>query len=255
MEVTIHWFIEGVYKAAEKEAVIIVDATRFSSTIIVALANGIEKIVPIDKPENYVEYVNDRSETILAFENDEAQKVEYADIGNSPKELLDMASLGKLSGKKVMIVRSRAGSQLLYAAKILGLKNVIVGSFPNARAVAEYILSKGFKNVGIVCSGYRRTKFALDDYLAAGCIVYELLKSRPDVMVDEELFGAYLAYVGVSNLGFPISELILKRTKVGRDLESIKCADDADIISQVNVYNIVPVLIKGCLVDALKQRT
>ncbi len=88
-----------LHKAAEKDAVIVVDATRFSSTIVVALACGIEKIIPIDKPENYLEYISGRSKDILAFKDDEARKVDYADVGHSPKD----CSISPISSKLFIV--------------------------------------------------------------------------------------------------------------------------------------------------------
>ncbi|MEM2950392.1 MAG: 2-phosphosulfolactate phosphatase [Nitrososphaeria archaeon] len=253
MNISLYWFIEGIHKSINNDAIIVIDATRFSSTVITALACGIEKIIPLDNPEKYLEYVDDRSKFILAFEDDEAKKIPYADIGNSPKELLKIMSTDKFRQVKTMIIRSRAGSQLLYTAKTLGLKNVLIGSFPNARALAAYIFKRGFNGVGIVCSGYRRSNFALDDYLAAGSIVYEILKCDPKVVLDEQLFGAYLAYVGANKLGIPIGEIILNRANVGNDLKNINCIDDVDIISQSNVHDIVPILVGDFIVDALKS--
>lgn len=253
MYLSLYWFIEGIHKSIDRDAIVVIDATRFSSTVITALACGIEKIIPLDNPEKYVEYVNDRSKFILAFEDDEANKIPYADIGNSPKELLKIITTEKFRQAKTLIIRSRAGSQLLYTAKALGIKNVLIGSFPNAKALAAYILKKRFNTVGVVCSGYRRSKFALDDYLAAGSITYEILKLDPKVVVDEQLFGAYLAYVGANKLGIPIEEIILNRTNVGNDLKNINCVDDVDIISQSNIYDVVPVLVGDFIVDASKS--
>lgn len=231
-----------------------IDATRFSCTVITALALGIEKIVPIAKVEDYVQYVDDRSKVVLALEYDDSTKPPYADIGNSPRGLLQMQSKGELKTKNLMVSRSSSGSQLMHTAISLGLKNVIIGSFPNAVAVANYLVTKGFERVGIVCAGLKRTYFALDDYLAAGSIASEILKLKPDVVMDEELFGAHLAYEGTVRLGLSMGEMILTKMKVRKDLERVGETQDAYIASEVNKYSVVPVLREGHVEDALKEK-
>ena len=254
MKLSIFWYVDGVKKASGKDALVIVDATRFSGTVSTALALGIEKVIPIAKVEDYVKYVDDRSGFVLALEYDDSRRPPYADIGNSPGGLLKMRSEGKLEGRTTMIIRSSSGSHLLSTARSLKLKNVLIGSFLNAKAVARYLVKEGFEDAAILCAGYKRSSFALDDYLAAGCIVSEILKLKPDVEMDEELLGAYLAYEGVLKLGISIGELILTKLKVRRDLERVGETDDAYIISQVNRYDVVPKLVGEYVVDALKQK-
>jgi phosphosulfolactate phosphohydrolase-like enzyme len=234
--------------------VVVIDATRFSCTIITALALGIEKIIPITEMEDYAKHVNDRSKFVLAMEYDDATKPPYADIGNSPRGLLQMQSSGGLKGKSLMVIRTSAGSHLLYTAISLGIRNVIIGSFPNARAVAGYLVAPNFEDVAIVCAGFKRTSFALDDYLAAGSITSEILRVKPDVGMDEELLGAYLAYEGTSGLGLSIGKLILERMKVSKDLEAVGETQDAYIAAEVNKYSVVPILREGHVEDALKRR-
>lgn len=233
---------------------VVIDATRFSCTVITALALGIEKIVPIAKIEDYTQYVDDRSKIVLALEYDDATKPPYADIGNSPRSLLQMQSKGGLRNRSLMIIRSSSGSQLLHTAISLRIRNLIIGSFPNAMAVANHLVTRGFERVAIVCAGYKRTSFALDDYLAAGSITSEILKLKPNAEMDEELLGAYLAYEGTVRLGLSIGEMILNKMKVSKDLERVGETEDAYLASEVNKYSVVPVLREGHVGDALKER-
>jgi phosphosulfolactate phosphohydrolase-like enzyme len=253
MRLSLFWFIDGLRKAHDKDAVVVIDATRFSCTIITALSVGIEKIIPITEIEDYAKYVDDRSKFVLAMEHDDATKPLYADIGNSPGGLLRMQSAGRLKGKSLMVIRTSAGSHLLYTANSLGLRNVIIGSFPNAQAVGSYLVTEGFHDVAIVCAGFKRTSFALDDYLAAGSITSEILRLRPDVEMDEELLGAQLAYEGTLRLGLSIGKMILERMKVRKDLERVGEIGDAYVAAEVNKYSVVPILREGLVVDALKR--
>lgn len=233
---------------------VVIDATRFSCTIITALGVGIEKIIPITEIEDYAKYVDDRSKFVVAMEYDDATKPPYADIGNSPGGLLRMQSAGSLRGKSQMVIRTSAGSHLLYTAISLRIRNLIIGSFPNAAAVANYLMSRDFQDIAIVCAGFKRTSFGLDDYLAAGSIVSEILKLKPDVEMDEELLGAHLAYEGTLRLGLSIGKMILERMKVSKDLERVGETEDAYIAAEVNKYSVVPILTEGRVIDALKKR-
>jgi phosphosulfolactate phosphohydrolase-like enzyme len=94
----------------------------------------------------------------------------------------------------------------------------------------------------------------LDDYLAAGSITSEILKLKPDAEMDEELFGAHLAYEGTVRLGLSIGEMILTKMKVRKDLERVGETEDAYIASEVNKYSVVPVLRQGHVEDALKEK-
>ena len=232
---------------------VVVDATRFSCTVITALSVGIKAIIPITEIEDYAKYVHERSEFVLALEYDDSTKPTYADIGNSPSGLLRMQSAGRLKGKSMMVIRTSSGSHLLSTATSLGIRNVIIASFPNALAVASHLVTKDFQDVAIVCAGFKRISFALDDYLAAGSITSEILKLKPDVEMDEELFGAHLAYQGTLKLGLSIGKMILERMKVRKDLERVRQTEDAYVAAEVNKYSVVPILTEGLVVDALKR--
>ena len=91
--------------------------------------------------------------------------MEGFDLGNSPFEYMDE----KLKGKQIAFTTTN-GTQAI--AKSSGAKEIVIGSFLNLSAVANYLL-KGENNVLVVCAGWKG-KVNLEDTLFAGAVV-ELL--------------------------------------------------------------------------------
>lgn len=153
--------------AIENSVIVVIDAIRMSASIITALANGAEEVVPVAGLEETLKYRE--SGYLIAGERD-TLKVEGFDFGNSPETYFPE----KVRGRKIAISTTNGTKVLdLIARQNNEESRVFIGSFLNAKYLAEY-LSKLQKNVLIQCSGWKDT-VSTEDLLAAGYITELLL--------------------------------------------------------------------------------
>jgi 2-phosphosulfolactate phosphatase len=145
--------------------VVLVDILRATTTIVTAVANGVEAIVPVAthdearrlKAEGY----------LVASEKDGAQ-LDWADFGNSAFSFTRQAI-----GGKTLVYCTTNGTRALHIAG--GASAIAIGAFINISAVTEWLTAQ-LKDVVILCSGWKN-KFCLEDTLFAGALTERLLKT------------------------------------------------------------------------------
>ena len=159
---------------------IMVDALRASTTITLAL-NNFEKVIPCYTPEEAFN-LKEKTDGIVAGERG-GKKVDGFDIGNTPCGIKDMKT-----SKDTLILTTSNGTRIL---KNMNSK-VLVGSLVNAKAVAEKSIKLSEEHIDVVMAGVRG-EFAIEDFLAAGEILYWINENLTDCELSEYAKSAIMA--------------------------------------------------------------
>lgn len=146
----------------EGKIVVVVDIFRATSTMVAALANGVEEILPfadleacrLMKDEGFLIGGERNGLTAPGFE-----------MGNSPVAYLN----GDYQGRKLAMTTTN-GTQAIEKSK--GAAQILIGAFPNLQATVSYIQAQD-KDVLIHCAGWKG-HFNLEDSLYGGALVKSL---------------------------------------------------------------------------------
>jgi len=147
---------------------VVLDILRATTSMVTALSNGAEAIIPVAEISEALAIRQQRPEVVLAGERD-GQRIPPGltggvpfDLGNSPREYTAKAVQGK-----TIVMTTTNGTRALRACA--GASAVLVGSFLNLRATYIRLQEMRPVNLVIVCSGTFNEP-ALEDILAAGAI-------------------------------------------------------------------------------------
>lgn len=162
------------------KSAVMFDILRASSTVSTALANGCKEIIPVVEVEDAFKLAETFPENSFLLGGERgAVKVAGFHLGNSPLEYCtDM-----VKDKTVILTTTNGTKAIRRAAE--GSSQVLIGSILNASAVARELMARG-QDVALVCAG-TRGQFSLEDTLAAGLVLRQLLKllQEKDVLVAE----------------------------------------------------------------------
>ena len=156
---------------------VVFDVFRATSSMVTALANGAEAIIPVAEIPKALEIKRKTPSVLLAGERD-GVRIRAAltggtdfDLGNSPREF----TKEKVAGKSIAMTTTNGTRALRSCAHA---KTVLIGSFLNLQATADFILRASPENLLLICSGtYEQT--AYEDALGVGALCH-LLWSRLD---------------------------------------------------------------------------
>ncbi len=147
---------------------VVFDILRASTTMITALANGAEAIIPVAEISEALALKQQRPEVLLAGERqglrirkDLTGGIEF-DLGNSPREY----TAEKVQGKTIVMTTTN-GTRALRACA--GAKATLVGSFLNLRATSNWLKEHRPPHLLLVCSG-TFDEACFEDTLAAGAV-------------------------------------------------------------------------------------
>ena len=151
----------------EADAYVVVDCLRATTTIATLFArnlSGLWVAADIDDARQLA-----RDESALLFGEVDGLPPEGFDHGNSPVEASEL----DVAEKRAVLFTTNG---TLALAGLAGRGAVFAASPVNASAIAEAVAP--YDSVAIVCAGVSRgTRFALEDFAAAACLV-ELLLNR-----------------------------------------------------------------------------
>jgi 2-phosphosulfolactate phosphatase len=162
IEVCVSPELMHIYDANGKN-VVIVDIFRATSTMMAALANGVESITPIMDLETCRGFAS-KGYTIAGERNGLA--AEGFELGNSPLAYLD----NTYAGKKIAMTTTN-GTLAIEKTKA-DANQVLLGAFVNLKATAQYLINQP-EDILILCAGWKG-KFNLEDSLFAGALVSQL---------------------------------------------------------------------------------
>lgn len=210
--------------------VVVVDIFRATSTMVTALANGVQRIRPVEDLET-CRLLKDEGYITAGERN--GQKAEGFELGNSPLSYLNDAYKGSriamtTTNGTVAIERSKEDAE-----------EVLIGAFLNLQATAAYIRKKN-KPVLIFCAGWKG-KFNLEDSLFAGALA-SLLQFPYDcdgTLAMETLYNQ----VKGDLVGF------LKKASHAKRLQNYNIEEDIDFCLTQNRYDIVAMLVDNEIIS------
>lgn len=153
--------------------VVVVDVFRATTSICAALDYGVKAIIPV-KRVRLARFFK-RFGYIVAAERG-GKKVRFADLDNSATSFFKPV----FKGKEIVYSTTNGTKAIKKAA---GASEVIIGSFLNLDAVAEWI-HKSDKNVIIFCAGWKNT-INMEDSLFAGALSEILIENYQFVTDDD----------------------------------------------------------------------
>jgi 2-phosphosulfolactate phosphatase len=213
----------GTYNL-EGRIVVVIDILRATSCMTTALANGVEKIIPVATLEEC--RLLQQQGNLAAAERD-GIKAEGFDIGNSPFSYMEPEVKGRTvamttTNGTLAITMSRAADE------------IVIGSFLNLSTVADYLLQQD-KDVLLLCSGWKG-KPNLEDTLFAGAVA-ERLQGQFTEESDNPMMARTLYAAGKSDL----LAYLDTATHVQR-LHRLNIRKDIEFCLKSDVYNVLPVL-------------
>jgi 2-phosphosulfolactate phosphatase len=147
---------------------VVFDILRATSTMITALANGAEAVIPVSEIAEAVAIRRERPDVLLAGERqgvriraEQTGGIDF-DLGNSPREFVPT----KVRGKTIVTTTTN-GTRALRACA--NARKTLIGSFLNLRATIHWLLEDCPEELILVCGGTFEEP-ALEDLLAAGAI-------------------------------------------------------------------------------------
>lgn len=196
---------------------VVVDVLRASSTIITALANGIEEIILLNDEKDLLKLKN---KGFLLVGEYKGLKLPNFDIGNSPVELLK--TINKKDYAKIALKTTNTTKKLVSMTN----ETFIFSSTLNISATRDFLSS-------------------LEESIKVNLMA---VGGRNGVTEDLSLVFSLYAFL---NDGIEINHEILKdcliNSKNARYLSSIGYSKDIEFISKVDTYEIVPIMRQGAI--------
>src|SRR2546422_4076091 len=140
------------HRNLSRTACVALDILRATTSMLTALANGAEAIIPVGEIAEAVAIRERQPEVLLAGERnglriraDQSGGIEF-DFGNSPREFVP----SRVRGKTIVMTTTNGTRALRACAKA---DTVLIGSFLNLRAIANFIRRELPPHLLLVCGG------------------------------------------------------------------------------------------------------
>ena len=196
-------------KGSSKDLSIMVDALRASTTITFAL-DKFKEVYPVFTPEQAMKIAKEK-DAVLAGERT-GRTIEGFELGNSPGEMKEYCG-----GKDSVVLTTTNGTRAL---ENMESETILIGAFVNAKSCAKAACELATEHIEIVMGGFNRT-FAIEDFLAAGEIIYwikeELEKENKSDIDDVDYFKEE---TGITE--YALSAILASRDKEKVEKNSIK---------------------------------
>ncbi len=206
---------------------VVLDILRATSSMITALANGAEQILPVATIEEALAAKAEHPEALLCGERNglrittaQTGGTEF-DLGNSPREYT-----AEIVAGKTLISTTTNGTRALRAC--VNANQTLVTSFLNLTATTDYLRTAKPSHLVIVCGGTYE-EAALEDTLAAGAIaesVWDLFDECDDASQAARLLFA----------SAPVEETLPQAKNAQRLLSLPDLAEDVEHCLQSDRY-------------------
>jgi 2-phosphosulfolactate phosphatase len=221
MHVTRDWGVNALTHVPRDAVVVVVDVFSFSSAVTVACGRGAQ-IYPCA-------WSGERAEELARAEGARlASKTRDTAFSLSPSALR-----GIPRGTR-MVLPSRNGSAIAFAAREAGFATIIAGCLRNAAAVARWI---GDRDAAIIAGGERwpddSLRFAIEDWVAAGAIIARLPHARS---AEAEAAVAAFERLRADLAGH------LRASLSGQELVNAGWGEDLDVATELDADEVVPIL-------------
>jgi 2-phosphosulfolactate phosphatase len=220
--------------ALQGAAVVVIDVLRASSTIITALDNGADRIIPIGDIATATRIVRpgDRAHKLLAGER-KACRVPGFDLCNSPSEFSPETVRGK-----TIVFTTTNGTRAIAASAKAG--RVLIGALRNVGAVAETVAEA--PSLVILCCGSEGA-IAAEDVLCGGLLIQRIgARIDPDSLNDAGRIALLLA----ERFGGEVDGFV-RSCEHARTLVSLGFEDDVVFCARVDASSRVPEVKEGSI--------
>lgn len=220
-----------------KSACVVFDVLRATSTIVTALANGAAAVIPVAEISEALEIRRHRRDVLLGGERnglrigaDLTGGVEF-DLGNSPREYTPERVAGK-----IIISTTTNGTRALRACA--GARRVVVASFLNLKAAADFVVREKPEHLLLVCAGTGEG-VALEDVLAAGDLCERVISGLSSCVICDSAEIARQAYrQSMGNLPAAVQSSQNAR----RLLANPALRDDVEFCLRRDCWDLIPLL-------------
>jgi 2-phosphosulfolactate phosphatase len=218
---------------ADKTAVVI-DVLRASSTIVTALQNECDRIIPAISPNEAAKIKKVSEGEILLGGEMDSKKIQGFDLGNSPLEYTK-----ENIEEKIIVFSTANGSVAIKRCD--DAAEVLVGCMLNAKAVAKEVLEIG-RDTYLVCAS-TRGKFSTDDIIATGCILDRIIGMDGTVELDDLGRVALKLYRNAKKDLMAAFECCMHFDH----LMSLGFREDVEFCLQEDLFDVVPVYKEGVI--------
>ncbi|MDQ0199719.1 2-phosphosulfolactate phosphatase [Neobacillus ginsengisoli] len=233
-------FMPKEIKTTQLQVCVLVDVLRATSAIVTMFEKGCTEIVLTDDEEKTIneriDYVHDG--TLVCAEDHDGKISPHAQLSPS---LSSIRSVG-ITGKRV-VMRTTNGTLAGLTLWNSGIKEILIGSLHNAKAVMEKAVSKAKElngSVTIVCAGRENGQIAaLDDAYCAGVLLrYGEKAAKAQNLVpllkDSAKISHHLLSVYSNTL------LAFEDSGSGETMRRINCREDIKLSTEENISRCVP---------------
>ena len=216
---------------------VVFDILRATSTMVTALANGAEAILPVSDIPEAIEARARWPEALLAGERHGLRigraltgTVDF-DLGNSPREFTSQ----RITGKRIISTTTN-GTRALQSC--LGAREVMAASFLNLEATVNHVLRAAPPSLLLVCSGTGRRP-AYEDTLAAGAMADRIVEALGLELPFDSTRMAHSVY---RDAALGLQEAVATSRNGRRLLEYPDLAADVAFCAQRNTHSLVAAL-------------
>jgi 2-phosphosulfolactate phosphatase len=227
---------------------VVLDVLRATSTMLTALANGAQAIIPVETIEEALAVHAGHPEALLAGERNglriRAEQTGGIDfhLGNSPREFTP----DRVRGKTIVSTTTNGTRALRACAKA---KRALVAALLNLSATANWIAARQPSALLLVCSGTLE-QAAYEDTIAAGALADSLWPLYDQEAVADSAWMARRLYKVVK----PNLPLALRNTRNGRRLLAHpELAPDIEFCAQIDLFDFVAALEPDGKIRRLRQ--
>jgi len=235
---------KDIAKAVQKgDVIIVIDVLRCCSTIVTALANAAEGVIPTKTVKEALALHRKHPEFVLAGER-KGVKPKGFDLGNSPLEF----SPQKVKGKHI-ILTTTSGTKAIISSK--KAKYVFTGAFLNAEATAKAALKIAEREgtgISLISAG-TNGRFSLEDFICAGAIAESF--SADNVEHSDAVSAALLTFKQARKS----LDKVVQSGYHARYLMSQGFEEDVKFCCRLNVFQIVPFLKGETVVPLITSAT
>ncbi len=218
------------YYPPEGKVVVVIDIFRATTTMVAALANGVESITPVATLE---ECKSLQQQGYLAAAEREGKMPGGFDLGNSPLSHVQQ----DFSGRRLAMTTSNG---TLAITKSKTADQIIIGAFINITAVVNYLQHQS-NDILLLCAGWKG-RVNMEDSLFAGAVAQALVQNTT-IANDAAVMALHLYQNHQTNM-----EGFLKDGLHYHRLQRLGLAEDIAFCLKKDVYPLLPVFQEGVLI-------
>jgi len=226
---------------------VVFDVLRASSTMVTALANGAEAIIPVEEISKAIAIRRVRPEVLLAGERNGlrisgtlAGGIEF-DLGNSPREFTP-----EKVKSRTIISTTTNGTRALRACAPAEV--VVIASFLNLSAAVEFVIHREPQRLLLICAGTGENA-ALEDVLAAGAFC-EIILSK--LSACEMFDSAEIALHAFQHIRGNLLDIVRESQNGRRLTANAELRDDVPFCLTLDSHSIVAVMNPEGVVERLQ---